>query len=188
MSAVAAPMTTEQLLAMPKDGKDRYLIRGELREKPMSRRNRRHSRASSHVAQALTNWLDQQQRPRGEVLTGDAGFRLRRDPDTTVGIDVAYISPELAAATPDDAYLVDGAPVLAVEILSPTNDWEEVTEKVQEYLETNVPLVWVSDPVFQTVQIYRPGAEPEMRNASQELSAEPHLPGFRVAVARLFGG
>jgi hypothetical protein len=40
MSAPSAAnlMTTEQLLAMPEDGMDRDLIRGELRERPMTRR------------------------------------------------------------------------------------------------------------------------------------------------------
>ncbi|HZU37567.1 MAG TPA: hypothetical protein VFA18_16725 [Gemmataceae bacterium] len=38
----------------------------------------------------------------------------------------------------------------------------------------------------RTVKIIRPTAEPELVNVQQELSAEPHLPGFRVAVARLF--
>jgi hypothetical protein len=34
--------------------------------------------------------------------------------------------------------------------------------------------------------IYRPDAEPELVNIKQDLTAEPHLPGFRVAVAQLF--
>ena len=34
---VANMITTEELLAMPEDGVDRDLIRGELREKPMTR-------------------------------------------------------------------------------------------------------------------------------------------------------
>ncbi len=134
----------------------------------------------------LQNWLDRQADPHGEVLTGDTGFRLRRDPDTTVGIDVAYISAELAAAAPEDARLIDGAPVLAVEVLSPSNTWEGVSDKVREYLACGVALVWVLDPVFRTVQVYRPGAEPAMFNAQQELSGEPHLPGFRAAVEDLF--
>ena len=102
------------------------------------------------------------------------------------GIDLAYVSAELAAATPEDVWLIDGAPTLAVEILSPSNTQEEVTEKVQEYLAVGVALVWVVDPVFRTVQVFRPDAEPELFNSRQELSGEPHLPGFRVAVARLF--
>ena len=37
--------------------------------------------------------------PRGEVLSGEAAFRLRRDPDSTFGIDLAYISAEMAAGS-----------------------------------------------------------------------------------------
>jgi hypothetical protein len=34
--------------------------------------------------------------------------------------------------------------------------------------------------------VYRRGSRPEMVNDAQELSGEPHLPGFRVEVAQLF--
>ena len=43
-------MTTEELLAMPKDGKKRWLIRGELREGGMTRHNRQHGRTETNVA------------------------------------------------------------------------------------------------------------------------------------------
>ncbi|MBY0522950.1 MAG: Uma2 family endonuclease [Gemmataceae bacterium] len=171
---------------MPDDGMERDLIRGQLREKPMTRRNPRHSHSEAKIAYFLWSWLLQQPEPRGEVLDGDAGFRLRRDPDSTVGIDVAYISAELASATPGDAGLIDGIPVLAVEILSPSNTQEEVMEKVQEYLTVGVPLTWVVEPVFRTVTIYRPGHEPELLNSRQELVGDPHLSGFRAPVAALF--
>ena len=88
--SIAEPqlLTTEQLLAMPDDGKERWLIHGELREKVMTRRNRGHSRLEAVIAKLLGVWNDQQPPPRGEVLVGEAGVRLRRNPDTTVGIDV----------------------------------------------------------------------------------------------------
>jgi Uma2 family endonuclease len=179
-------ITTEELLAMPEDGVDRDLIRGQLREKPMTRRNPLHSEATINVGYLLKAWLRQQPKPRGRVLGGEAGFRIRRDPDTTVGIDVAYISAELAANTPKNAKLVDGPPVLAVEILSPSDKHEEITEKVQEYLNAGVALVWVIDPVLRTVTVCRPDAAPVLFNVHQELTAEPHLSGFRVAVAEIF--
>jgi Uma2 family endonuclease len=179
-------MTTEQLLAMPEDGIDRDLIRGELREIPMTRRNRRHSRTEASIANALKNWLHSQPMPRGEVLSGEAGFRLRRDPDTTVGIDVAYISAEMAAATPDSAFLVEGPPVLAVEVLSPSDTHEDVSEKVTEYLEAGTNLVWVVDPAFRTVIVYEPRREPVLFNVTQALDGGSHLPGFHVQVAALF--
>jgi Uma2 family endonuclease len=188
MAVAEAPalMTTEQLLALPDDGVERWLIRGQLREKPMTYRNRWHSRAMIRVGHFLESWREQQPEPRGSVLGGEAGVRLTREPDTTVGIDVIYISAELAVRNPDDTTIVDGVPVLAVEILSPNNTVEEIDEKIDQYLEAGVPLVWILDTRDRTVTIYRPGQEPEFVNARQELSGEPELPGFRVRVADLF--
>jgi Uma2 family endonuclease len=179
-------MTTDEMLAMPQDGMDRWLIRGQLREKPMTVRNRWHSRVMARLGQLLVNWLDRQPEPRGDILGGEAGVRVRRDPDTTFGIDVVYIGPELAAQESVDVRFVDGVPVLAVEILSPNDTVVEIAEKVDEYLEAGVPLVWIADPHRRTVLVYRPDAEPVLFNVQQELSAEPHLPGFRIPVAQIF--
>jgi Uma2 family endonuclease len=180
-------MTAEEFLALPDDGKERDLIRGELREWDIrTYRSRRHGRTEARTAQHLWNWSDRQPEPRGEVMDGDVGFRIRRNPDTILGIDVAYISAELARKTPEDASVIDGLPTLMVEVLSPSNTQEQITEKVQQCLAAGVPLVWVADPVFRTVTVYRPGAEPELFNSHQELVGDPLLPGLRVPVAALF--
>jgi Uma2 family endonuclease len=180
-----SPMTVEAMLALPDDGMERELIRGKLREKPATPRNRNHSAVEARVTWCLGNWIDTQPEPRGEVVSGDAGFRLGRNPDTGVGIDVAYLSAEVFGRDKDSAYF-EGPPILAVEILSPSDTQEEIDEKVELYLESGVAIVWVINPKFRTITSYRPGTEPEFFNALQELSAEPHLPGFRVPVARLF--
>lgn len=117
---------------------------------------------------------------------GQAGCILRRDPDTTVGIDVAYASAETVARQSDETTMLDGPPVLAVEILSPSDKQEEIDEKVEEYLAAGVALVWVVNPRFRTVTVFRADAEPELFNVRQQLSAEPHLPGFCVAVNDIF--
>ena len=152
----------------------------------MTRRNRRHSRATSQLSKLLGIWLDQQPLPRGEVLSGEAGFRLRHDPDTTVGIDVAYVSAEVAAKSPENAFLIDGPPVLAVEVLSPKDRHEDIVAKVEEYLGTGVQLVWIVDPDLRTVTVHRADAPPALFNDTQELTGEPFLPGFRVPVAEVF--
>lgn len=186
MSVATGPMTTADLLAMPDDGMDRWLIRGELREKPMTVRNRFHSETMSCVAAELLNWVRQQSPPRGRVLSGEAGVRLGGTPESTVGVDVAYVSPEVAARQGEETTLIDGAPVLAVEILSPNDTQEEIHEKLGEYLRAGVPVVWVIDPYDRTVRVYRPDARPQLFNEDQEIAGDPHLPGFRVPVARLF--
>ncbi len=117
----ASLMTTEELLALPDDGIDRELIRGALREYPMSMRSTPHSRTMTNMAKLLGNWRDQQPEPRGGLYTGDVRVRIDRDPDTFVGIDLADTSAELASQTAEDALFIDGVPILAIEIDDPTD-------------------------------------------------------------------
>jgi len=182
----ATRMTTEEMLELPENGNDRELVRGETREKPVTRRNRWHSRSMVRISYLLERWLEGQPEPRGEITGGEVGFRLLRDPDTTVGIDVAYVSAEVVNNTPNSRPYFEGAPVLAVEILSPSDTHEYVSEKIELYREAGVALIWIVNPDLQTVQVLRAGAEPEMFNVRQELSGGPELPGFRVPVARVF--
>jgi Uma2 family endonuclease len=179
-------MTAEELLALPDDGIDRELIEGELREYPMSTRGTPHCNAMTNLAGLLRAWLRLQPRPRGRVYTGDVRVRICRDPDTFVGIDLAYIAADLAAQTAKDAKFIDGVPILAIEILSPSDTVEEIAEKILAYLKAGVPLVWEVNPVFESVTVHRPGMPPELFNVTQDLTAEPHLPGFRVPVAEIF--
>jgi Uma2 family endonuclease len=139
------------------------------------------------VGQLLLNWLDRQPEPRGQVFGGEAGVRLRRMPESTVGVDVVYLSAEVAARQTEDTTLIEGVPVLAVEILSPSDTQEDIHEKIDEYLAVGVAQVWILDPADRTVRVYRPDAKPQLFNEDQELSGDPHLPGFRASVARLFG-
>jgi Uma2 family endonuclease len=190
MATVTAPMTTEEFLALPDDGTERWLVDGVLtefpREHPMTVRNRFHSIVLALVCAELINWLRQHPLPRGQVLGGEAGVRLSRDPDLTVGIDVVYVSAEVVVRQTDDTTLIDGVPTLAVEILSPSDTVEEITKKLELYRRARVPLVWVIDPYLQTVTVHAAGSRPALFNINQELSAEPQLPGLRVPVSRLF--
>ena len=179
-------MTTEELLAMPRNGVERWLIHGQLREKPMTVRNRFHSRIMVRLSHVLESWRECQPEPRGEVLCGEAGCRLSRNPDTTVGIDVVYIAANLAMQESDETTLIDGVPTLIIEILSPSDTIEAIEEKIDIYQKAGVPLIWIIDPHDRTVTIYRLNAQPELVNIHQELSGEPFLPGFRIQVAQIF--
>lgn len=180
--------TTEELLALPEDGIERELIRGQLKEREMTRRNPAHSSIEARVAKILGIWADSRPEPRGQVYSGEAGFRIRRNPDTTVGIDVAYIDAEAAARIPKNAALIDAPPLLAVEILSPSDKQEDILEKVQDYLASGTKLVLLLEPVFETATLFRPGDRPVLLSGDDKLSGEPHLPGFQCVVKEFFGG
>ena len=152
----------------------------------MTVRNRVHSRIMVRTSHFLESWRELQPEPRGEVLCGEAGCILRRNPDTTVGIDVVYIAANLVHQESQNTTLIVGVPTLIVEILSPSDTMEDINAKIEVYQQARVPLIWVIDPDDRTITIYRLNAEPELVNIHQDLTAEPHLPGFRVPVSKLF--
>jgi Uma2 family endonuclease len=186
MATASTLMTAEELDALPENGTDRWLIAGELKERPMTKRNRDHASITATVAMLLGVWLGKQPRPRGRVLAGEAGVILARDPDTSVGIDVTYISAELLARQSDATTMIDGVPTLAVEILSPSDTIEDVNEKIDVYLQVRVPHIWIIDPHRRTVTVHRPEARPLLLNIGDEIAAESDLPGFRAAVKDFF--
>ncbi len=103
-----------------------------------------------------------------------------------MGVDIAYIAADLAAQTAEDAKFLDGVPVLAIEILSPSDTVEEIGEKIDAYLNVGVSLVWEVSPRYKAVTVHRPGMPPELFNVTQDLTAEPYLCGLRVPVAEVF--
>jgi Uma2 family endonuclease len=186
--ATGTLMTVEEFLALPDDGIERDLIRGEVREYPMTRRGKPHCVTMTNLATVLQNWKMRQDAPRGCVCTGDMRVLVHRDPDTFVGADIVYVSPQQAARVPDDARFLDEPPTLVIEILSPSDTVEDVVEKIRDYLGAGVPLVLKVDPFDKTVLAYRPGAPPQLFHSGQDLTCEPYLPGFRVPVDDLFAG
>ena len=181
-------MTTEELFALPEDDDlDRELFRGELREEEMAKRSVGHSKAVSNVSKALAGWCDKQPEPRGIAIGGEAACRIRRDPDTTIGVDAACISPKVAAATPKNARFVDAPPVLAVEVLSPSDRHQHVVERIAEYLECGVPVVWLVDPILETVEVFHPDSPPALFNIGQQMAEDRALPGLRASVRELLG-
>ena len=186
MSVGTARVIAEDLMAMPDDGVERWIVNGELRKGGMTIRNQFHSETLTHVVFALRSWLITQPRPRGKIFCGEAGVRLRRDPELTVGIDAVYVGAELAQKTPVGTTIIEGVPDLAVEVLSPSDTQEDIEEKIDDYLDAGVPAVWSLNPRRRTVTVYRADKSPVLYNDGQDLTGAPELPGFRVPVLSLF--
>jgi Uma2 family endonuclease len=180
-------MTSDDLFALPPSKKvDRWLFRGELRESKVTKRNPSHSRATATLAVLLGIWLRSRPKPRGALYSNEAYFRIRKDPETNVGVDLALSTPEQAANTKKKASYVEGPPVLAIEVLSPNDKQKDVNEAIEEYLDCGTKQVWIVDPSAETVTVHRANAEPVMFTRSQELHGGEDLPGFRCSVAEIF--
>lgn len=187
MSISTTRMTVDEFLALPDDPNvRRELIRGELREESVTTRNPRHAGCVGLITYALHAWLATSKIPNVYIGTGDVRCRLPNTGSTLVGIDVGvFIGSEVIRQVEKDT-LLSVAPVLAVEVLSSTDTHESVREKIRVYLAAGVAQVWIADPDFHVISVYRSDRQPQSRNLDEVLTGDPELAGFNVRVASLF--
>jgi Uma2 family endonuclease len=78
-------------------------------------------------------------------------------------------------------------PDIHVEVRSRRQSIKKSQEKLAHSVANDCPLGWFLDPERETIDVFRPGQPPERRPNDGFLDANPILPGFRVAVAEVFG-
>ena len=79
-----------------------------------------------------------------------------------------------------------GAPDLAVEIISPSNTFDEIHTKIVEYFDSGSKLVWVIHPDEESVLVYHKPQPDKLLQRSDTLDGETVISGFTVPVAELF--
>ncbi len=100
--------------------------------------------------------------------------------------DVAFV---IAERVPPDGMpegVVDFPPDLAVEIISPNDVHDKISEKVLEYLEAGVRQVWLVSPKLRSITIFRSPADAQVFTEDDELVSEDLLPGFRCSLKEIF--
>jgi Uma2 family endonuclease len=121
----------------------------------------------------------------GVVVTAEAGFRIARDPDTVRVPDVAFVRAERIPPGGVKGFF-QGAPDIAVEILSPNDRPNEVAAKAQDWFRAGCSVVWVVDPEARTVTVHRAGGENATLKETETLTGDNALPGFTMPVADVF--
>jgi Uma2 family endonuclease len=99
---------------------------------------------------------------------------------------VAFFSNERLKREPRPTGYSTVAPDLCVEIVSPGDRWSDLADKVDEYLAAGVRLVWVIDPARRKAHVYAPKRPPQVLQGKQKLDGEDVLPGFKLALDKLF--
>lgn len=79
-----------------------------------------------------------------------------------------------------------GAPDLAIEVISPNNTYDEIHAKIVEYFESGAKLVWVIHPDEQSVIVYRSPQPDRLLKIVDALDGEDVLPGFSLPITELF--
>jgi Uma2 family endonuclease len=120
------------------------------------------------------------------VVAGEAGT-IQLDVNLVRIPDVSFISWE---RMPGGRIPKDPVPLLVpdltVEVISPSNTPKEMAEKLREYFEKGVRLVWYVRPRSRVVDVYTRPDHFTRLTASMRLDGGDVLLGFSVQVSELF--
>jgi len=150
----------------------------------MTRRNHLHSFAEANLAYLLNVWQRSGHR-KCRVYAGEVGCELTGQ-ILSVGIDVAVFDESVVQKISGEFPYIIGVPLLAIEILSPSDKTSEIQRKVDLYLAAGVSMVWVVDTHFKTVIVHQDSHVPEMFATGSSLSGGAALPGLSIPVADIF--
>lgn len=136
-------LTFEEFCELPEAEEKQELLDGELISMPPARLT--HMLAAMGFFELLRSVL-----PKRRVWH-EMGYRLRR----------GWLIPDVSVSWPNQRIENDwmqGAPMLAIEIISPSNRPELIERKTAAYLEDGAAEVWVFYPTTPSMVVFRKGS------------------------------
>jgi Uma2 family endonuclease len=174
-------LTFEEFQKLPeREGAIYELDEGELLMEPSPAV--RHNLIRQRIALKLMHFVESKHM--GIVLE-EMDFRISLD--TVRNPDVAFITAEHVKKIDLDRSPVDGAPALAVEVVSPSNSAQDMAKKTQQYFRAGCHIVWIVYPSLRLVEIHSPSGSRQVREPEGLLNEEL-LPGFSVSLSYIFDG
>ena len=122
----------------------------------------------------------------GVVYAAETGFKLASDPDTVRAPGVAFIRRDRVEEVGDIEGFWPGAPDLAVEVISPSDTYADVQEKVFDWLEAGTHMVILVMPRKRAVTVYRSMTDMIMLTEHDTLDGKDVVPGWKIPVGELF--
>jgi len=158
MAIAERKLTWDDIKDWPEDaGRKTELVDGRIVVSPSA--GRRHSLANTRVGYALSAFVFD--RGLGELHVAPIDCVL--DEHTVYQPDLCFVRKERARQF---EARVEGAPDLAIEILSPSNQGHDTDTKFRDYAAFGVEEYWIVDPEQRVIRTY------ENRNGRFELLSE----------------
>jgi Uma2 family endonuclease len=156
------------------------LLKGELIELPPPELT--HDRTSRRIFRRLDTAVAEAH-ARGEAgelgeVCIETGYQLDRNSWVRPDVSVAH------AHQPEGQYF-EGAPAIAIEVVSPSNTADELAAKTRLYFQHGAREVWRVYQKAQYVEVHVPGGSREV--LLHESLTTPLLPGFSMPVTELLG-
>jgi len=136
-------------------------------------------------------------------LAVQLGIWAERD-GTGVGFDSSsgFTLPNGATRSPDASWILGDrwnaltaeeqasfapiCPDFVVELRSASDVLTRLQAKLQEYIDNGTRLGWLIDRKSRRVHIYRPNQPIKILENPEEVSGDPELPGFKLALAKIW--
>jgi Uma2 family endonuclease len=171
-------LSLEEFMALPDNGNRHELSQGELVVMPPP--HSEHSIVLDNIKMILSDYV--RGKRLGRVLP-EAGYLLFREPEQTVRQpDVSFLS---RGRVKKSAAYVEGAPELALEVVSPGDDAADLDLKVRQYLAAGSHEVWVVYPKTRSVLIHKAGGQVSKLSDSDTITTDL-FPGWSARVADFF--
>jgi Uma2 family endonuclease len=171
-------MTVEQFEALPDEVTDRHeLVEGELIPVPSS--TLKNSLIRDKLLVRLNTWSFSQ-----GLATAVGEMDVRTGSGTVRRPDISIFSAEQIGRFAMNVVPVPEPPMIAIEVLSPSEGMIAVGRKVAEYLGAGSEEVWLVDHENREIHVRTADSERLLRDGKVLESAL--LPGFHVSVGELF--
>ncbi|GBF82765.1 Uma2 family endonuclease [Aphanothece sacrum] len=172
-------LTLDEFLSSPLSNENYEYLDGELFPKMSPKRS--HSRVTGHLFMLLEDWNQN----KGEIGI-EWAIRLKRNGKDWCPIpDLLYVSFEKLG----DIVLEDDAcpipPELVIEIISPDQAFNDLTEKAEAYLKAGVDRVWIIDTQIKKITIFYPHATSQTKQSDDSLR-DDLLPNLILTPQQIF--
>jgi Uma2 family endonuclease len=171
------PITVEQFVALPDEVTDHHeLVEGDLIPVPSS--TLKNSLIRDRLLFFLNTWSSSH-----HLVTAVSEMDVRTGSKTVRRPDISIFSAEQISRFAVDAVPVPEPPMIAIEVLSPSEGMIAVGRKVAGYLSTGSQEVWLIDHENREVHVRTADEERLLRDGKTLESGL--LPGFHVSVGEL---
>jgi Uma2 family endonuclease len=147
MATQRVVLTYEDYAALPNDGRRYEIHDGELSVTPSP--GTPHQEIIGNLYVVLRQHVDRQ--GFGKVFVSPLDVILSNT--TVVQPDLLYVEPARSALISQRA--IEGAPTLAVEVISPSTPKIDRNTKFRLYARYQVPYYWIVDPEARTIEAYQ---------------------------------
>ncbi len=176
----ASPITADEFLHMP-ENRGAELVDGCIVEKSMGSES---DWLAFEIGYRIRRFLETH--PFGRVFGPENGIQLWPGrPNHVRKPDVSFTrTGKLPGNRPPKGWQQQ-APDLVVEVVSPNDEVDPFEQKLQDYREAGIPLIWVILPGSQRAQVLTPTSRVDIPPGGV-LDGGDILPGFTLSLAELF--